>query len=319
MLKQYTAMLVALGLAIVWGQSVWAQSLSLSSDEMQQLAAYSFGQSRQLLSDIEEKVKLSITDSKAKCALAAQLSGILMLDGASRESKDFVCRQLALIGGASEVRVLEKLLRDPATADMARYALERIPEEEVDRVLLDALDYTEGYLKIGVVNSLANRRSPQAVKPLSAFASGEDELIAEAAIAGLGRIGLTKSHAALLKLVKKVPVSRQDKVLEALLFSADAMGESRRAFRAYSTVYQYAQNPTTKAAALYGLVKNSSYPKNVSWILKGVESGDRYQLAAMRRAIRETHDERTKKRLFEVAAQLTPEKRDIVFDALKGN
>ena len=46
---------------------------------------------------------------------------------ATTAAKDFICRQLGVIGSEASVPVLAAMLNDPGTADLGRYALERIP------------------------------------------------------------------------------------------------------------------------------------------------------------------------------------------------
>ena len=59
-------------------------------------------------------------------------------------AKDAFCRDLALLGGDAAVPSLGALLAAPETAEMARYALERIPGERSAAALRQALARTSG-------------------------------------------------------------------------------------------------------------------------------------------------------------------------------
>ena len=54
---------------------------------------------------------------------------------ASFASKDFICRELSVMGSEASVPVLSGLLSEPKTAEIARYALERIPGPAASQVL----------------------------------------------------------------------------------------------------------------------------------------------------------------------------------------
>src|SRR5450759_1950421 len=77
--------------------------------------------------------------------------------GATPASKDFICRQLSLMGSAASVPVLSTMLVQASTADVARFALERIPGAEADRALRDALAKSSGNTRIGIINTLGRR------------------------------------------------------------------------------------------------------------------------------------------------------------------
>ena len=58
---------------------------------------------------------------------------------ATLAAKDFICRELSVIGTEICVPVLGVMLADAETADMARYALERIDGSTVDQMLIMVL------------------------------------------------------------------------------------------------------------------------------------------------------------------------------------
>ena len=67
------------------------------------------------------------------------------------------CRQLRLIGTYRSVTVLEKMLFQDETSDMARFALEKIPGTESERALLQNLKNSTNKNKMGIISSLGQR------------------------------------------------------------------------------------------------------------------------------------------------------------------
>jgi HEAT repeat protein len=113
------------------------------------------------------------------------------------------CRSLSLIGGDASAPVLGELLLNPETTDPARYALERIPGEAADRVLLAALDKAQGDVRRGIVSTLGGRATAAAVPALEKLAVGPDPALAADSARALGRIGTDGAARALLSLVGK--------------------------------------------------------------------------------------------------------------------
>lgn len=148
---------------------------------------YEFGQSREVLTAVQDKVTAALKSPRKKRALAAGLTALLDA-GATPDAKQFACRQLALIASAENVPDIAALLEDDATADMARYALEPIPAPEVDEALIGALAKASDAVKVGIVNSLGQRKCRGAIGALATLASNGNPVIAEAAVAALGSI-----------------------------------------------------------------------------------------------------------------------------------
>ena len=93
---------------------------------------------------------------------------------------------------------MARLLGDKDLGYFARLALERIPAPEAEAALLTALGTSTGEVRVGIINSLAARRSPEAVPELSKLAGDSDAATAGACLDALGRIGGDQAAAALL-------------------------------------------------------------------------------------------------------------------------
>ncbi len=155
--------------------------------ELQAVATYEFGQSREALATLKARVTRALRDPGDKRQLAADLTEFLA-SRATLPGKQFVCRQLAIAGSAENVPGIAALLTNPETVDMARYALEAIPGPEVDEALMDALSKTSGVAKVGIVNSLGQRKVRSAVGVLGELANSGDEQVSGAAMAALASI-----------------------------------------------------------------------------------------------------------------------------------
>ena len=133
-----------------------AVDLNALDGRLSELAKWEYDQSREgarAITEIVVSAKGSPADIRQ---IEARLDRFLERD-ATLGGKDFVCKQLSLIGSAASVPVLSRLLIAPDTAEIARYALERIPGPEVDRALREALPKTSGRAQIGIINSSAPR------------------------------------------------------------------------------------------------------------------------------------------------------------------
>lgn len=155
---------------------------------MKAVKAYDWGQSGAplLLIDAEIRKILHRPDHLAK--LEDALLEILRSD-ASVAAKRGVCKRLGLIATERSVPVLAAMLTGAETSDMARYSLEPIPSAAADVALRAALSKTRGTARVGIINSIGNRKDSQAVPALGGLLSDSEEAVAQASAWALGRIG----------------------------------------------------------------------------------------------------------------------------------
>ncbi len=154
---------------------------------LRKLTTYRFGDSRVPVAEVEDLVRQSLQSPESRALMAGMLAGVL--EGrATVDGKRIACRQLSLIGSEAQVPQLAPLLSDEALSDAARYALERIPGEAVDRALVHSLSATTGTTRIGIINSLGVRGASSARTELGALRNDPDPATAEAARAALDRI-----------------------------------------------------------------------------------------------------------------------------------
>lgn len=159
----------------------------------QAITGYTFGGSRAPLVVISDLVKASKKDPAKRTAIERQLVALLKSPDATYDCKDFVCRQLWVLGTREAIPVLASMLTDEKYSDMARYALERNTAPEAGKALLDALGKASGLARIGIVNSLGARKDAVAVPLMEKVVAGGDDEQAAAAVMALSKIGGPKA------------------------------------------------------------------------------------------------------------------------------
>lgn len=158
--------------------------------------------------------------------------------------------QLERIGKDESVPVLVKLMSadDAHLRDYARRALEKNPDSSATEALLKELaSAQDAAWKIGLINSLGQRRAEEAVEPISAALDDSDPPVASAAATALANIGGLESAKALFGVLSKPwgPVSM--KAAEALVDIArerTAHNDVVNAGKLYVAVYNWATKLT---------------------------------------------------------------------------
>jgi HEAT repeat protein len=180
------------------------------------------------------------------------------LAGAStRAGRDFLCRQLVMVGTEAAVPELAKLLTHAESSHIARYALTRIPGPAADAALLDALTKADDLLKIGLVNSLGSRGCAATVEPLAALVGSSNAELAAAALGALARIDDEQAVAAIAKAeagaTGRIKLAAADAYLTCAA-RAIKKGQTDRAMTVYQQLYAANQPSTIRVAALTGMV-----------------------------------------------------------------
>lgn len=262
-------------LVLMMSHQAGAQAPANLEQVLSQVATYDWGQSREPLTQWTALEQAAYKDPAALKALEKKLSAILKTK-APLAARQFVCQRLSIIGTAASVPVLADMLKDTQTADMARYALERIPGQEVDGALLKALSKSTGLVTVGVVNTLGQRGVVKAVPVLAKYLQSPDPVLAAAAAAALGKIG---DPAALQALQTSLAGAKGEVLsvsLDAVLKCADKMvsdGKSADAVAVYKK-FQSAEYPEpVRAAALRGQML-ADKANSSALLLTTIQSGD---------------------------------------------
>ncbi len=223
---------------------------------LENVKKYDWGQSRLALTEVSEIIKKAHSSSTELRQIEKALLEVLTSD-TTRAGKQFVCRELSIIGTGQSVSVLGNMLVDTETSDMARYALERIPGSAVDEALRSALRRANGKPKIGIINSLGQRRDKRAVRALSRMVTGSDKAVAMAAAAALGQIADTRATEALKGAQDKVSGKLQMVVLDSYLKCADQLvadGNKIKALVIYKALQKSDMPKPIRTAALTGML-----------------------------------------------------------------
>jgi len=124
---------------------------------MAKLKAYDWGGDRGSLMGIDASIVAAHGNAEKLAEIEQALLEVLQSD-VPIPAKEYICRQLALIGTDRCVPVLAAMLPDAELSDRARLALEAIPTTVADEALRAALDKVEGDQRAGIVNSLDERK-----------------------------------------------------------------------------------------------------------------------------------------------------------------
>jgi len=221
---------------------------------LEKVKTYDWGQSRLALTEVSDIVKAAFGSPAKLREIEKSLIGVLKSD-AKYAGKQFVCRKLSIIGTEQSVPVLASMLTKPKLSDMARYALERIPDKAVDEALRNALPKTSGKTKVGIINSLGERKDNKSANALSKLIYDSDNMIADAAASALGKIGGSEATKVLAKAKNKTSGKLQMVVLDAYLKCADqlaARGRKRQALTIYKELSEDGLPGSIRAAAALG-------------------------------------------------------------------
>ncbi len=228
--------------------------LSNLDDAFEALKSFDWGGDRNQLAPIEQAV-VSSPDAATRRELEQKL--LTALQGPlTRAGKDFVCRQLVLVGSAASAPVLAQWLGSPEDAQLARFALERIPGAEVRQVLINALAQVSGDQLLGVISSLGARFEGESVPALARLLANSDEAVAIAVASALGDIRGSDAAKA-LAAAKPGSAAVRSAITDARMACAEgllATGKSAEALLIYKTLTGDDQPKHVKLGATRGVL-----------------------------------------------------------------
>ncbi|UCH64004.1 MAG: HEAT repeat domain-containing protein [Fidelibacterota bacterium] len=239
------------------------------------IASYEYGQSREPLTELGIVLQSAYDEPEALGRIQQRLLELLQSEATSA-GKQFVCRQLSIFGTEKAIPVLAGMLADATTSDMARYALERIPGSTADGAFREALPKARGKVKVGLINSLGQRRDRQSVAALRRLIQDNNSAIAMAAVAALGRIADPQATEALAEARGKTTGKLRQLVQDSYLKCADQLvvqGEQERARTIYQQLYASSEPLPIRTAALRGLILADA-GKAVEEIVNVLRDGD---------------------------------------------
>lgn len=187
----------------------------------------------------------------------SQLVAALKNPLATDHDKAVACERLAVLGGEDVVPILKEMLLDPKLSHYARYALEPIPSPAVDEALREALAKANGGVRLGILNSIGNRRDKGAISVIAPLLENSDPAVVDAAASALGRIATPETAEILSKALKDNRPSARSAVADALLTCAErlnAAGQRDLALRLWDMVRSADVPGAIRVAALQAAI-----------------------------------------------------------------
>jgi HEAT repeat protein len=172
--------------------------------------------------------KASQSAGNRKRESQGELIETLQKPDATRKDKADALRLLAQAGDGECVKAVAPLLKDEEQADMARYAIEPIPDPAVDEALRGVVAEAKGRPLVGAIASLGVRRDAKAVPALVEKLCDGDEQVAIAAAKSLGRIGGAAASQALEAALPKTKGFVQAAVVEGLFRAAESLAAQKQ-------------------------------------------------------------------------------------------
>jgi len=219
------------------------------------VAAFEYGQDASVLETVSELLTEAQDEPARLHEMAVKLAQLLDADGTTEAARLYICQKLYLFGDKDCLPYVAPMLTDDKTADIACYAIGRMPGPEALAALQGALDKAEPAAKVAIVNAIGQRREPAAVDLLAKAAAGGDKTVAEAAICALGLAG---TPAALDALMAMWP--GRDGAEQALIDAAAEVAKTdvTKAAPVLRKLYNGSKNEATRAACLKALAEMSS-------------------------------------------------------------
>lgn len=187
---------------------------------LEKVSTYDYGKDEEVLAQLRDYVRAYRNSLQSKKTCEKMLVDFLASD-ATLAGKSAACRHLREIGSAASVPVLGKMLLQPETSDMARYALEKISDVEAEDALVQGLSRSDGKIKLGIITSLGDRGAQSSVLHLAEVMSGSDEGAAIASAKALGQIASPEASAVLSESLVQTSGQLRDQIASSFLNCAE--------------------------------------------------------------------------------------------------
>ena len=109
------------------------------SEVLTKVSSYDYGDSRENLTILSDMLRGASEDPLKLAEYENAMLQVVAAKETKFAAKQFLCKELSIMGTEQAVPTLAKLLEKEETADIARYALERIPGDKVDATLIAAM------------------------------------------------------------------------------------------------------------------------------------------------------------------------------------
>lgn len=249
-----------LGLFLASSVPVLSQQTADIDSLLAKIATYEYGQSREPLTRLRALLEEAMSTPSALKKFELRLLTFIQSD-ASLAGRNFAIRELSIIGSEASVPVLARMLREPPTAEIASYALARIPGKVSTDALRDSLGGASGNIQLEIINALGQRHDGRSVGTLKAFLSSPNQLAREAAITALAEIGNEGALQALAEARKAATGPGAERLSEAFLHCARRLAEQSQkvlAVKAYKQLLAANEPERIRIAALGALTETDT-------------------------------------------------------------
>jgi HEAT repeat protein len=234
-----------------------AVNMSEISTLLDSIYSYEYGQSRENITMLTDLLREALKSDDLREEIEEEFIDFLESD-ASLPAKQFISERLSLFATDESVSILVNMLDNPQTVDMALFALERIPAEDVDEELCDALDDAKGRIKVAIVTAIGSRGKRECISDIISLLNDSDSTIVSAALAALGQIGGKQAAKALKKFIEQEKYLLQ--ATDAYLQCAEhfmSQGQPYAAAAIFKEIYQSNESAHMRYASLRGMIKSS--------------------------------------------------------------
>ncbi|MBW8014881.1 MAG: hypothetical protein FVQ82_01725 [Planctomycetes bacterium] len=213
---------------------------------------FKYGQSRKPLIAVENAIKDASGSPAKLLAIEVEMNRLLLTD-LTIAGKQFICKQLGLIGTSQSAWGLAGMLKDPKTAAMALMAMERIGGSSVESLLVNELKTAKGDVQVGVINVLGTLKSKKSVDAIGGLALSSDKKVVVASIAALNNIATGQAGRKLSAVLEKADPALKAVVQQAMIESVYKAPSGSWKFDVYKSIHDGAVTSPVKAAALKGM------------------------------------------------------------------
>ncbi len=240
------------------------------------LAGFAFAQNEDGVElNLDEPIQKALSSPEARAAVEKECLDALE-HGEEWGQQYGAAKILAVIGTVDTVPALVALFQDEKKAHLARCALAPMPYAEVDAALLEALPNAPRKVKLGIMDTLADRKVEEAVPAIIAGLKIEDKQMLELAATALARIGGDQAAAFLQEMCKADDTEIERIGATALLLLAEnlnAAGSPEDAAACYYPLLENKWADHIRAGAFRGLLK--ALPKEATEaVLHAIQSDD---------------------------------------------
>ena len=231
-----------------------SQDLATLGRLVEQAADYDYGKSRAVLFEIERVLPRLIGTPEQRSAEQRLIAG---LPKAAPGLREFLCRQLAYVGGDASVEPLVSLLTNADAAGIAIHALAQISGDAVTRRLRESVARMPDQTKTGIVFILGERKDQASLPVLTGFLTGSNAELAASAALAVGKLGSTEALQALTSARNKTSGALRKDIIQAQLLCAGLLAASGKASEArafYAELRDLNVEPEMRAAGLRALI-----------------------------------------------------------------